>query len=172
VAGRRAFGCRAASSGGDIVCADCRRWHGISTERTGDKYRMSLPADAEVDVIEFDNLLSKPPSVPHTVISTAESRRRSKCLTSTRVIIPAHRSLGSERHRYRRSAAESALASDYHALGECDLAMKVASRSIALSPEDETSWLIIADLLGAAGDHVGAEHVRLERAQMQGALGA
>ena len=36
--------------------------------------------------------------------------------------------------------------SDYQALGECDIAMKAARRSVELDPEDETFWLIIADL--------------------------
>lgn len=152
--------------------------HGISIERTGDRYRMSLPANAEVDVTEFDNLLSK------ASVSAAQGDIEGRIAAREQVLnlytddllvdFPSTDHVDAERRRYRRSAAAaaSALASDYHGLGESDLAMKVARRSVDLNPEDETSWLIIADLHDAAGDHVGAEHVRRERAQIQAELGA
>lgn len=152
--------------------------HGISIERTGDKYRMSLPANAEVDVTEFDNLLSR------ASVSAAQGDIEGRIAAREQLLslytddlladFPSTDHVDAERRRYRRSAAAAAaaLASDYHRLGESDLAMKVARRSVDLNPEDETSWLIIADLHDAAGDHVGAEHVRRERAQMQAELGA
>src|SRR4029079_717203 len=61
---------------------------------------------------------------------------------------PFNEHVDAERSRYRRSAAAAAaaLASDYQTLGESDRAMKAARRSVELNPEDETSWLIIAEL--------------------------
>jgi len=152
--------------------------HGISIERSGDRYRMSLPANAEVDVTTFDNLLSK------ASVSAAQGDLEGRIAAREQVLdlykddlladFPSTDHVDAERRRYRRSAAAAAaaLASDYQGLGESDLAMKVARRSVDLNPENETSWLIIADLHDAAGDHVGAEHVRRERAQMQAELGA
>jgi DNA-binding SARP family transcriptional activator len=152
--------------------------HGIGIERTGDKYRMSLPANAEVDVVDFDNLLSK------ASVSAAQGDVDGRIAAREQVLslytgdlltdFPSTDHVDAERRRYRRSAAATAaaLASDYQALSESDLAMKVAQRSVELNPEDETCWLIIADLHDAAGDHVGAEHVRREHAQMQAELGA
>ncbi|MGX9673683.1 BTAD domain-containing putative transcriptional regulator [Mycobacterium sp. HM-7] len=152
--------------------------HGISIERTGDRYRMSLPANSEVDVTEFDNLLSK------ASVSAAQGDIEGRIAAREQVLglykddlladFPSTDHVDAERRRYRRSAAAAAaaLASDYQGLGESDLAMKIARRSVDLNPENETSWLIIADLHDAAGDHVGAEHVRHERAQIQAELGA
>lgn len=152
--------------------------HGIRIERIGDRYRMSLPDNAEVDVVEFDQLLSK--------ASVTAARGDTDGRVAARKLLldvyagdlltdfPATDHVDAERERYRRNAAAAAaaLASDYQALGESDLAMKAARRSVELSPEEENSWLIIADLHDAAGDHVGAEHVRREHAQMQAELGA
>jgi DNA-binding SARP family transcriptional activator len=152
--------------------------HGIGIERAGDKYRMSLPANAHVDVVEFDDLLSK------ASVSAAQGDTDGRIKARKQVLdlytgdlltdFPSTDHVDAERSRYRRSAAAAAaaLASDYQALGESDLAMKAAQRSVELNPEDETSWLIIADLHDAVGDHVAAEHVRREHAQIQAELGA
>lgn len=152
--------------------------HGISIERVGDRYRMSLPANARVDVAVFDNLLSKASvsAVQGDTDGRIAAREQVLSLYAGDLLtdFPSTDHIDAERGRYRRSAAAAAaaLASDYQALGESDLAMKAAQRSVELNPEDETSWLIIADLHDAAGDHVGAEHVRREHAQMQAELGA
>lgn len=152
--------------------------YGISIERSGDKYRMSLPATAEVDVVEFDGLLSK------ASLSAAQGDAEGRIAARKQVLdlytgdlltdFPPTDHIDAERSRYRRTAAAAAaaLAADYLGVGENDLAMKAARRSVELDPEDETSWLIIADLHDAAGDHVGAEHIRREHAQMQAELGA
>jgi DNA-binding SARP family transcriptional activator len=152
--------------------------HGVAIERAGDKYRMSLPANARVDVVEFDELLSKASvSAVHGDLDGRIAAREQVLRLYAGDLLtdfPSTDHIDAERHRYRRSAAAaaSALASDYQALGETDLAMKAAQRSVQLNPEDEAPWLIIADLHDAAGDHVGAEHVRREHAQMQAELGA
>jgi DNA-binding SARP family transcriptional activator len=152
--------------------------HGIAIERAGDKYRMSLPANARVDVVEFDELLSRASvsAVHGDTDGRIAAREQVLSLYTGDLLIdfPSTDHVDAERRRYRRSAAAAAaaLASDYHGLGESDLAMKAAQRSVELNPEDETSWLIIADLHDAAGDHVGAEYVRREHALMQAELGA
>ena len=139
---------------------------------------MSLPANAHVDVVEFDDLLSS------ASVSAAQGDTDGRIAARKHVLdlytndlltdFPPTDHVDAERSRYRRSAAAAAaaLASDYQALGESDLAMKAARRSVELNPEDETSWLIIADLHDAVGDHVAAEHIRREHAQIQAELGA
>lgn len=151
---------------------------GIGIERAGDKYRMFLPDNAHVDVVEFDDLLSQ------ASVSAAQGDTDGRIAARKNVLslytgdlltdFPSTDHVDAERSRYRRSAAAAAaaLASDYQGMGESDLAMKAARRSVEINPEDETSWLIIADLHDAAGDHVAAEHVRREHAQIQAELGA
>lgn len=151
---------------------------GIRIERTGDKYRISVPTNTEVDVVMFDDFLTKASvsAVQGDIDGRIAAREDVLRLYTGDLLtdFPSGDHVDAERRRYRRAAAAAAaaLAADYHGLGESDLAMTIARRSVDLNPEDETSWLIIADLHDAAGDHVAAEHVRREHAQMQAELGA
>ncbi len=152
--------------------------YGITIERTREKYRMSLPDNATVDVVAFDELLSRASvtAAQGDVGGRIAAREEILGLYTGDLLIdfPPTDHVDAERCRYRRgaAAAAAALAADYHALGENDLAMKVARRSVELDPEDESAWLLIADLHDAAGDRVGADHVRREHALIQADLGA
>jgi len=152
--------------------------YGITIERTREKYRMSLPDNATVDVVAFDELLSRASvtAAQGDVGGRIAAREEILGLYAGDLLVdfPPTDHVDAERCRYRRGAAgaAAALAADYHTLGENDLAMKVARRSVELDPEDESAWLLIADLHDATGDHVGAEHVRREHALIQADLGA
>ncbi|MDO3639665.1 tetratricopeptide repeat protein, partial [Mycolicibacterium arseniciresistens] len=76
-----------------------------------------------------------------------------------------------DRLRHKAAAVAAALAADHLALGEHDRALAAAERSVQLEPEQDTGWLVLADLHAELGDAGSAEYVRREHARIRAELG-
>jgi two-component SAPR family response regulator len=139
---------------------------------------LTLPANAHVDVVEFERALTdaSASSVSGDTEGRIALRQRAVSLYAGD-LLPESGGLEhveAERHRLRRlaAAAAAALASDYRTLGEDAKAMEVAQWSVCRDPEADTAWVILAELHEDAGDHASASYYRRERCRMQAELAA
>jgi DNA-binding SARP family transcriptional activator len=150
----------------------------VGVSRCGDCYRLSLPANAHVDVVEFEKALTAASASSVCGDTPGRVALREKAISLyTGDLLPETGSIeyvDAERHRLRRlaAAAAAALAADYRRLGEDAKAMEVAQWSVGRDPEADTAWLMLAELHEDAGDHASAAYYRNEQCRMQAELAA
>ena len=148
----------------------------VVIRRRGESYRLCLPSTATVDVCDFTNAISRADALSARGDLPGRIAARQEALNLyTGDLLPeitASQHIETERDRLRRSAAAAAaaLASDYRTLGDYEVALVTAQRSVQLDPYQEISWLILADLFEKVGDVSSAEYVRREHARVRAEL--
>ena len=149
---------------------------GVGVQRRGDCYRLSLPTNAHVDVVEFERALTAASmsSARGDVQDRIALRERAISLYVGELLSESggNEYIEAERERLRRlaAAAAAALASDYRGLGDDAKAMEVAQWSVCRDPEPESAWFMLAELHEDAGDHASGQYYRREYWRVQAEL--
>ncbi|MCV7173136.1 AAA family ATPase [Mycobacterium manitobense] len=151
--------------------------HGVSVDRRGESYRLCLPESAAVDVVAFADAVARAGRLAaRGDVAGRLAARRAALDLYTGDLLPeltgmAHVEGERDRLRHKAAAVAAALAADHLALGEHDRALAAAERSVQLEPEQDTGWLVLADLHAELGDAGSAEYVRREHARIRAELG-
>jgi DNA-binding SARP family transcriptional activator len=151
--------------------------HGVTVDRRGEAYRLRLPETATVDVAAFTDAVAMAGTLSARGDIAGRMAARMAALDQyTGDLLPELAGLphvDNERDtlRHKAAAAAAALATDHRALGEHDRALAAAERSVRLVPEQDTGWLVLADVHAELGDAGSAECVRREHARIRAELG-
>jgi len=149
----------------------------VVIRRSGESYRLDLPADAAVDVCDFATALSNAAALAARgdLAGRIATREAALALYAGDLLpeITTAQHVDNERDRLRRSAAAAAaaLASDYETLGDYEKALGAAQLSVDLDPCQEIPWVTLAQLHDKVGDASAAEYVRREQARVSAELG-
>ncbi|MEV3904143.1 BTAD domain-containing putative transcriptional regulator [Mycobacterium sp. NPDC050551] len=151
--------------------------HGVGIDRRGESYRLCLPASAAVDVGAFADAVARAGMLAaRGDVAGRMAARRAALDQYTGDLLPeltgmSHIEVERDRLRHRAAAVAAALAADHLALGKHDQALAAAERSLQLEAEQDTAWLVLADLHAQLGDEGSAECVRREHARIRAELG-
>lgn len=149
---------------------------GLSIVRSGESYRLCLPARATVDVRDFADALARAAAASARGDLRGRVAARQEALDLyTGELLPefsGSSAVDAERQRLNLAAAGAAagLASDYRTLGEFERALAVAQRSVQLDPYQDSAWLVLTDVHTTLGDDSAAEYVRREHARLRADL--
>jgi DNA-binding SARP family transcriptional activator len=146
---------------------------GVTVTRSGPTYRLCLPTESVVDVVQFEAAIRNAAAASAQGDIVRRMRVRQVALALYTDDLPPDDTVtehfGAERDRFRlaAAAAATALASDHWALGEHECAESAARRALDLDSCQELPWAILAELFESTGDLGSAEHARRERSRVR-----
>ena len=150
--------------------------HGPSVDRRGEAYRLCLPASALSTSGRSPTPWRGRAGCRRAVTSPAAWRRAGRRSTVHRRPAAGTDRLSHVEHRAGPVAAQGCrecrgAGLGPPTLGEHDRALAAAERSVQLEPEQDTGWLVLADVHAELGDAGSAEWARREHARIRAEFG-